>query len=386
MTQNMQDLLQQARSDALSEAPPMSRGVEDFVTEGRRRRSRHRLLQGGGAAALTAAAVFAAVALPHAFGPDAPSGAPAAVGATGASAARAEGYPQAPWTYGFGGYKVGEFTVTAPEHITPGYQEMYVRRGDEVSNLYGDGNKVVASSPLYSANITVYRTAVFQPSRFAQAEHLTVNGRPGLFVASLKYTEDSDLLPGVALAWQYADNSWAVASSVVSGEYNKEELLKLASGFAPAATAAATVAIKTSYVPAGYRLTSAGRTDDFPSGASYMASSLRLIKTQPSYSALTEPVDASTGHGPTLRIALYPVEFTDTTHQKPGGSSSCNAGNANLCYRMSADGKYLAEVYADGGSIAQSELTRTLDGLQFADPKQPSTWFPVTEAVPASAG
>ncbi|MEU7865211.1 hypothetical protein [Dactylosporangium sp. NPDC049140] len=384
MTQsNMQDLLAQARTDALAEAPPMRRDVDDFVTAGQRRRSRHRLLQGGGAAVATAAAVFAALTVPAlSSAPAAPPATPAPVAAAGAGAVA---YPDAQWTYGFKGFTAGEFTVTAPEHITPGYQELYVRRGNEVSNLYGDNNSVVASSPLYSANITVYRPGVFQPTKFANAAPVKVNGRPGLFAASVMYIDSTDLAPGVALAWQYADNAWAVASSVVQGKYNKDELVKIASAFAPAQVAPATVAIKATYAPAGYTLVSAGRTDDFPSGASYMSASLRLSKTVPSYTALTEPIDASTGHGPTVRIALYPVEFTDSTHQKPGGAAFCNSGNANLCFRMTADGKYLAEIYADGGAaIPQPELLKTLNGLQFADPKQPSTWFPVTSAVPSA--
>ncbi|WP_433082515.1 hypothetical protein ACQP1P_01965 [Dactylosporangium sp. CA-052675] len=364
----MQDLLTQARTDALAEAPPMRREVEDFVTAGKRRRTRHRLLQGGGGAA----ALLIGLALVPALSSPSPAPAPASVAAP-------VSYPDSGWTYGFKGYRTGDFTVTAPEHITPGYQELYVQRGKEVSKLYGgSGGDVVASSPLYSANITVYRPGVFQPSRFTGGEAVTVKGRPGLFKQSLKYIDSSDLAPGVALAWQYADNAWAVVSSVVQGEYDKAELLQLASGLAPSAATPATVAIKASFVPAGYTLVSAGRTDDFPSGASYMAASIRLSRTVPSYASLTEPIDASTGHGPTVRIALYPVEFTDSTHRKPGGASFCNSGNANLCFRMTAGGRYLAEIYADGGAaIPQSDLLKTLDGLQFADPKRPSTWFPI---------
>jgi hypothetical protein len=382
MSQNMQDLLRQARTDALSEAPPMRRGVDEMVAAGRRRRGRHRLLQGGVTATVTAAAVFAAIALPQVLGSkgaDAPAGvaAPPAVAVT---------YPAGDWAYGFKGYKTGEFTVTGSEHITPGYQELYVRRGNQLSTLHGDGDAVVASSPRYSANITVYRPGVFQPSKFAAGEKLTVNGRPGLFVSSVKYIDASDIDPGVALAWQYADNAWAVASSVVTGQFNRAELLQLASGLASSAASPATVAIKAKYAPPGYFLTSAGRTDDFPSGASYMTASLRLVTTRPSYAALTEPVDASSAHGPTIGIALYPVEFTDATHQRPGGASYCDPVNAHLCYRMSADGKYLAEIYADGGAdVSQPELLKTLENLDIADPGQASTWFPLPDAVPASA-
>ncbi|MFB9408305.1 hypothetical protein [Dactylosporangium matsuzakiense] len=376
----MQDLLRQARNDALSEAPPMGRGVDDVVAEGRRRHGRHRLLQGGAAVA-TAAAVVAAIALPHSF-----AARPGNVVAAPPAAA-AVTYPTSDWMYGFKGYRTGDFTVTGAEHVTPGYQELYVQRGKQMSDLYdGVGGGVVASSPLYSANITVYRPGVFQPTKFANGEKVTVNGRPGLFASSMMYIDSSDIGPNVALAWQYADNAWAVAASVVDGEFNRAELLQLAAGLAPSPPAPVTVAFKTDYTPQGYSLTSAGRTDDFPSGASYMSASIRLSKTRPSYTSLTEPVDASLDHGPTVRIALYPVEFTDTAHRQPGGAAYCNAGNANLCFRMSPDGRYLAEIYADGGAaIPQSELLRTLRGVEFANPAQPSTWFALTSAIPASA-
>ncbi|WP_432984342.1 hypothetical protein [Dactylosporangium sp. CA-233914] len=366
--------MRQARVDALAEAPPMRHDIDAVVAAGRQRRARRRLLQGGGAL-VTAAAVLAAVLAPRAFGD---GGAPPVVGA--GSPAVTLGYPQGQWEYGFRGYIVGEFTVTAPQHITPGYQELYVRRGTETSDL-GDG----VSTPLYSAVITVYRPGVFRPARLAGAEQVLVNGRPGLYGAKVAYSGTADLVPGATLAWQYSDDAWAVATSIVEGEYDKAELTRIAAGLAAAPAAPATVALKATSVPAGYVLTSAGVTDDLPSGAPYMESSIRLNKTRPAYAPLTQPVDPAAGHGPSVRIALYPVEYTDTTHRKPGGSSYCNPGNANLCFRMSADGKYLAEIYAEGGAIAQSELLATLRGLQFADPARPSTWFPVTSAVPATA-
>jgi hypothetical protein len=383
MTGNVQDLLQRASATALATAPPMRRDVDDVVAAGRRRQARQRLLRTGGTAAATVVAVAATVALPRAFDGAAPPSVASSASAPASPAALV--YPPALFAYGLRGYTAGPFTVSAPVLVTPGYQELYVRRGDETLNLSDGSGRVVASAPSFSALVTVYRPGVFEPSRYAGGEPVRVNGRPGFFVSGAKYHAGGDQPGSTALAWQYADNAWAVASSVTLVQYTRAELTQIAAGLAGAPAGPATVALKLRWAPAGYVLTSVGATDDYPSGAPYMVSSLRLIRTRPAYTALTEPVDASATGSPTVRIALYPVEFTDDTHRRPGSAAYCNPGNADLCFRMTADGQYLAEVYSSGG-LSQADLRRILDEAQFADPARPSTWFPVTQAAPGATG
>jgi hypothetical protein len=386
MSRNMQDLLQEARADALVEAPPMRRGVDQVVAAGRMRRTRSRLLRIG-AGAGTAVAVAAAIALPHAFGGT--SAPPQAVGAPAATTAPAGPltYPSGAFAYGITGYRTGPFTVSSAILVTPGYQESYVRRGDEMENIY-DGTKeekVVASAPGYSALLTVYRPGAFQPTRFNGTESVRVNGRPGLYAAGVHY-QPGDTSPSKgALAWQYADGAWATVASVTPDGYSKAEFLQIASGLGGGAATTPTVPVKLAWTPPGYTLTSVGATDDFPNGGPYMVSSVRLIKTRPAYTGLTATVDASAAGSPTFRVGVFPVSFTDSTHQRPGAAAYCNSGNANLCYRMTPDGKYLIELNSSGG-ISTADLRRVLDEATLADPGKPATWFPVTQAVPGADG
>ncbi|WP_432834194.1 hypothetical protein [Dactylosporangium sp. CA-092794] len=403
----MHDLMEQARSAALTEAPPMRRDVDDVVAAGRRSQVRHRLLKTGGAATAAAVAVAVAVTLPQAFagqgtvtaGASGAASAPATVPATAlpsaaaadpatADTAAAPGlaYPAAKFSYGFRGYTTGPFTITGPILVTPGYQELYVRRGNAVDDLYdgSQNDKVVASSPRMSALVTVFRPGVFQPSRFADGQSVQVKGRPGRYAPDVHYQPGDDSPSHGALAWQYADNAWAVVAAVTPDGFTKAEFLQIASGLAAAPAAPATVPVKLTWAPAGYVLTSVGATDDYPNGATYMTSSLRLIKTRPSYTDLKATVDASATGSPTLRVAVYPIEFTDSTHQKPG-PASCNAGNANLCYKMTADGKYLVEIDTNGG-LSTSDLRKVLDSAQLANPADRGTWFPITQAAPGATG
>jgi hypothetical protein len=393
MSQNMHDLLQQARADALSEAPPMRRDVEQVVAAGRSRVARGRLLRLG-AGAGTAAAVAAAIALPHAFaGPSAPHAVaasapvPASPAAGTAVAAGPAVYPRSEFQYGFKGYRAGVFTVSAPVLVTPGYQESYVRRGAETFDLY-DGDRpdrIAASAPGSSARLTVFRPGAFQPTRFAGGEAVRVGDRPGLYAPGVHYEPGDDSPSRGALAWQYADNAWATVASVTADGYSKAEFLQIAAGLTAAPATAATVPLKLGWVPAGYRLTSVGATDDFPSGAVYMVSSLRLIVTRPAYTGLTATVDAAATGSPTVRVSVYPVEFTDASHRQPGRAAYCNPGNPHLCYRMTADGRYLVEADSDD-ALTSKDLLGLLDGAALADPARPSTWFPVHEAVPGASG
>jgi hypothetical protein len=386
MSQDLYELLQAAKADA----PPMRHTVDDIVADGRRRRGRRRVGWAGGTSAVLVAVVAASVAVPQlvsrpthgAAGPAAPASSTAA-----SPTAAAFRYPDALFAYGFRGYTVGHFEVSTPILVTPGYQEAYVRKDGEVLNLYGDnGTKkgiVVATAPGYSGMLTVYRPGVFQPTRFLKAEKIQVHGRPGYYGADITYRDSSnEPHPRPALAWQYADNAWAVVSNLTPTVYSKADLIQVAEGLTGSVAYPATVAFKASWVPSGYVLTSAGGSDDYPNGGPEMVSSVRLVRTRPSYRDLTQTVDASQAGTPTIRIALYPKAWADATHLKPGVPAYCNPGNRDLCFRMTPDGNYLAEVFSSGG-LSQTELRRILDNLTFAAVDNPSAWYPVTEAVPA---
>jgi hypothetical protein len=367
MTNDIQELLRAARTEAAAAAPPMRHTVDDVVAGGRRRGKRR--LIGWATGGVAAAAVLALAVSPTAAPAPAPQP-PEDVAAAPLS------YPTGEFEVGFAGYSVGPFEVSAPILVTPGYQESFVRRDHETENLYGEGNVVVASSPGFSALLTVYRPGVFQPSRFATGEQVDVHGRLGRYSTDVTYQAGDGPDPRAALAWQYADNAWAVVSVLTPTLYSRAELITIAGGLTGAPAARMAVAFKPTWTPPGYVLTSAGTTDDYPNGGPYMVSSLRLVRTRPAYHDLTQTVDAAK-NAPTVRIALYPKAFTDATHQHPGSAAYCNPGNADLCFRMTADGQYLAEVFSSGG-LPQTDLRKILDGLQFAQIPDHSTWFPVT--------
>jgi hypothetical protein len=384
MSADISELLREAKAGA----PPLRHTADDIVAAGRRRRERRRMAWAGGGAAAVVAVLAAAVVVPQVVaggrGDRVAPGASAAPAPDSGAAAAPVSYPEALFAYGFKGYTVGKFEVSAPVLVTPGYQEAYVRKDGELLNLYGEGKKVVASTAGYSGMLTVYRPGVFKPTRFAKGEPVRVHGRPGFFATDVPYSTDpNEPHPRPALAWQYADDAWAVVSNLTPTVYSRADLISVAEGLAGSAAYPATLAFKAGWTPAGYVVTSAGATDDSPNGAPYMVSSVRLVTARPSYRDLTEPVDASHAGKPTIRIALYPKEFTDGSHQKPGSAAYCAAGNHDLCFRMTPDGKYLAEVVGSG-SQTQEELKRILDNLVFAPVQDRSAWFPVTGAVPGA--
>jgi hypothetical protein len=206
-----------------------------------------------------------------------------------------------------------------------------------------------------------------------------VNGRAARFGDDVPYHEsgrNDGGGPKPALAWLYADDAWAVLTSTTPPGYTEAELLTVAAGLTAAPAAPATAALKLTWVPPGYVLASGGVTDDYPSGAPYMQANLTLVKTRPSYTALTEPVEAAATGTASVRVSLYPVEFTDDSHQFRGKPATCNPGNRNLCYRMTVDAKYLYEVVSSGG-ISQEDLRHILDSALVANPHEPGNWYPL---------
>jgi hypothetical protein len=372
MKDPMHELLMAAKDDP----PPLRHTVDDIVADGRRRVVRRRAAWAGGASAVLVAVLAAVVAAPQVLA----GGRPGSAGSPSPSTSTVT-YPDAPFAYAFHGYTVGHFEVSAPILVTPGYQEAYVRKDGEVLNMYGAHNEVVATAPGYSGALTVYRPGVFQPTRFQHATPVTIHGRPGYYGADIPYRDTGEPHPRPALAWQYADNAWAVLSNETRTVYSRADLIAVADHFALGGAYPATVAFTASWLPPGYLLTSAGAWDDHPGGGPEMVSSVRLVTARPSYQSLTQTVDAAQAGVPTFRVALYPRAWANPGDVKPGSPAYCNPGNRDLCYRMTPDGAYLAEVVSSG-ALNQSDLRRILDGLTFATVTDRATWYPVTEAVP----
>lgn len=370
------ELLEVAKSDP----PPMRRSVDDVVAMGRRRRV---LRRARASAVVVAVAVAAAVTAPHVLTGHSGSGRSASSSSVASAATHDPGYPAALFDYGFRGYIAGQFQVEDPSLVTPGYQESFIRANGELETIGGPPGVPGTSIPGYSAVLTVYRPGAFVPKRFAGAQTVRIHGRTGYFTGyfapDLFYRAESNApSPRSAFAWQYADNAWAVISSL-NTSYSRDDMVQIAESFSTSDPYPATVAFKPSWVPAGYVLVAAGLTDVYPFGGPEEVSSIRLAKVLPSFSGLTEPVDFESLTTQTITVTLYPKSWVDPTQRNPA-PAVCNKVNPTFCYRMTPDGDYGLDAVRTG-DVPDSTLARILDNLTFAPVGSPSAWFPATDAA-----
>ena len=406
MKLELSEMLKEVKADP----PPPRYGVDDAVAAGRKLQARRRTAWGGAATAAAVVAVAAAVAVPQLIaGKQSP--APAGqVAATGSNAATKPAqvplsYPESRWEYAFKGYRVGEYQVNDPFLVTAGFQQATIRIGDEMEEVYGDlkpgaepdvksgkpsqGDYEIAySAPGSSLLLTMYRPGVYDPALFADGTKVTVGGKPGLFKANVYLDGDKDRRdtghPG--LAWQYADNAWAVINTARPNEVAKKDFLAIAQGLSGVEAYPATVAVKLTEVPSGYQLTSGGRASDWPNGGGeFQRTSLRLVKGgEQAVGRMTTPViDDENSKVQDIRVNLYRSDFSEKRPPKDADQQApyCNSGNSTLCYRMAPDGKWQVEIQGSGKE-STTELKRVLAGLEFATVDAPSTWYPITTATP----
>jgi hypothetical protein len=408
MQHELYDLLQAAKSDA----PPPRYSVDDAVAAGRRRQGRRRVALTGAASFAVVAVVAAAVVVPQALTDRVPgrSVAPAATGATTEAAEDlAFAYPAGDFQFGFRGYPVGEFRVTDPVLAAPSFQQADIRVGDETETVYGSDSAADeqaskdkkpgrpptprkpspddVTGPKFALKLTVYRPKAFSPERYRTfgAEPVTVNGRPGYFSTDLPIGRDPAGGEGPAwpsLAWQYADNAWAVIDNVTPDEHGKRQLTAIAEGFRGAAAYPAAIVFQTTYLPEGYRLASGGRGADWPNGGGWaQITGTRYVHGAGSDTGVTtapvlDPADSTERD---LRINVYDRRWA-TNSKPPEGQPEdavwCNSGNAKLCYRLLPGGRYVAEVEGSGQE-STADLRKVMAGLRFADADDPATWFPM---------
>jgi hypothetical protein len=79
---------------------------------------------------------------------------------------------------------------------------------------------------------------------------------------------------------------------------------------------------------------------------------------------------------PTLSLSVYPIWYS----KHPGSKSGSCVSGESLCYKTTADGKYAVELNG-GGFLSDSELLKVVQGVTFADPADPGSWFKATAAV-----
>ncbi|MFC5006693.1 hypothetical protein ACFPIJ_53895 [Dactylosporangium cerinum] len=364
----MQDLVELATS----EPPPLRHDADQILASGRRFRRRRRAATGA-AAVVVLGVIAAAVAVPALGRQEDPVQLPPA--ASGPVPATAE-----PFTFTFGGYRVGKLRVEKPIDVSTAYQ---------LASVYADGlttndRAVDPNQPatpkaadLY-AYLTVYRAGAYDPSKLAGAQQVTVDGRPGLEVND----QEHGWAARRTLAWQYNTDAWAVinASSDDAAFPSAKDLRDLAAGLRGSAPSVAKVPVTLSYVPAGYQLSevamhampglngiASARDGDY---AGLLFSNPGLPTT-----GLSEPYGGADGDDPPGSFQIFVVPAANSNQPATPGLS-CGTG---FCNRW-VDGVNIQ--VSSGGRLTDTEMKKILDGVRLGDVKDDRTWTDVTAATP----
>jgi len=336
-------------------------------------------------------AITAALAVPHVISdrrPVAPV-APAASPAQTRSAPTFE-YPADSFTGNIAGFTAGNLTVTDTVHVTPGYQVAVVvaeGRGTPIQDETG----TIHQRPNDVGQLVVYRAGVFDPVAVKSGERVSINGAPGYYqkpVAGEPSTADSKIaaqsIVDSTLAFQYADNAWAVVTTRANAKITEKQLIAVAGKLTSGTPKPVKIGFALAYVPAGFQLAAAGTSDNLLQSPFEGESYVRLLKGDFPYRGLTAPADNPFVVGkkqlPLIQVAVYPRWYGK--YVSPRGKPVLDAfcGAESLCYRISANGRYDVEVNG-GGAVPNAELLKMLKLIKFAEPDDAGTWFNATDAV-----
>lgn len=378
---------------ATSESPPLRYTVDEIVATGQRRQQRRRLgWAASGATVLVALGVVVTVAVPSlaggvpsatasrhstATGPSAPGTDPAST-----AAAQSLTVPTQPFTFSFGGYRVGKLRVTAPIDVSTSYELASVYADDLTTNDQAvDPNAPLPTKevPTLYAYLTLYRPGAYDPTKLAGAKQVTVAGHPGLEASG----SGSGMAVVRTLAWQYTANAWAVitASSTEANSPSAADLRQLAAGLPAAAPTPAKVPLTMGYVPSGYHLDevamhamtglngiAAARDGDY---AGLLFSNPALPTT-----GLTEPYGGVDGSDPPGSFLVFVVPAGNSNQQASPGISCMNG----FCNRWLDNGSVNVQV-ASGGRLSDGEMTRILNGITLGNVHDTGTWTEVGAAI-----
>jgi hypothetical protein len=381
MKHELSDMLKAGKENG----PPLRYSADDAVAAGRKRQRRQRTIFAGAGSAAAVIAVAAAVAVPQIVAGHKPSPALPAAAASHA-AKKAFTYPAGDFTGNITSFTVGDLKVTDTVHVTPGYQvAIVVAPGNGTDTIDANGKRHHSANDI--GQVVVYRKGVYNPKKIESAAKTSVDGHPAYFQKSLpgkppkgnpgdfpKHAFDTE----ASLAWQYGDNAWAVVSAAGRVEPTQQQLAAIASKVTAGAAKPTKVGFKLSYVPGGYELAAAGPSDSMLLSPMAGESYIRLLKGDFPYKGLTEPAQdpfvVNNKQLPMVQLALYPSWYSKHSAK----TASCP--DQGLCYRNTADGKYVLELSL-AGSLPNAESIKMLNSVTFADPTDTGTWFKATDAV-----
>lgn len=370
----MQDLVELATA----EPPPLRHGAEEILASGRRAQRRRRLswAASGAAGVAVLAVVAAAVAVPALSGKNGKAGPAPDVEVAQQPVSSTAG----PFTFTFGGYRVGKLRVEKPIDVSTSYQLASVYADGLITNdkaVDGEPSPAKHESNLY-AYLTVYRPGAYDPAKLTGAQQVTVAGRPGLEVSG----EWHGWAVRRTLAWQYGTDAWAVieASTDDAAFPSAKELRDLAAGLPGSTPSVAKVPVTLSYVPAGYQLSEVAThaitgLNGIASARDGNYAGLLFSKPGLPTTGLSEPYGGVDGADPPGSFQVFVVPAANSNQQASPGLS-CGAG---FCNRW-VNGVNIQ--VSSGGRLTDTEMKKVLEGATLGNVTDDSTWTDVTAATP----
>ncbi|MFI5938355.1 hypothetical protein [Actinoplanes sp. NPDC051494] len=386
MSYRIEDVLEAVQQGA----PAPRTSTDDIIAGARRIRSRRRWAAGtaaGGAVLTVAVLVAGLTGTPQKTSPPVT---PAAPTVTERVFTQPDGFAAT-----LGEYRVGRYTIGPVDAVTQGYQTLPVYRDGDTTRV-GDKEYLNAD-----AVIRVYRPGVYDPrsfgaeqvyrGRYGRSTAITVAGRPGM-KRELTYEvptmrqfnnwydnptegmfpeeEGGPEYTRTAVAWEYADDAWAVFAPGQSlAPMSEADTLAMVAGLTPAQPRPIRVPYRIGYLPDGYQVVGAlqvtPETDEIVSIVSIHRGPLKGDD-------LVDPMDEVSGG----LLRIWQGTPTDSTRPATKTGVRCDS-QLTHCVRLFGDDNYFAEFQSREGGLPEARIKQILSGLSFENVNDRSTWQPV---------
>ncbi|MFI7548141.1 hypothetical protein ACIBQ2_00175 [Micromonospora sediminimaris] len=373
-----------------ADEPPLSHSTEEIIRAGRKAERRRRAgFASAGAAGLVAVVVAGVSALPLVTTGQTSEVAAGTGESNAAPHALAEWPDAAPFSFTFTAFDAGKLRVQDPIVASTAYQiaRVYVDGmvtndravTDQEDKQHSEQRKTAAgpSDKHVSAYLTLYRPGAFDPSGTEGGTSSTVAGRD-----AVQWTFTSPA--GRQLAWEYADDAWAVVTAYThEAAPTFAELSALATAMKPSTPEAATLPFTVGHVPSGYAPVELGTRAT--SGVNGVASARDgnyggAVYTKPALATtgLAAPWGSDGGNIPGS-FTVFVTPSTNSNQQAEAGRTRCQQNDSTFCNVWSPDGKVQVQVSSEHLSMA--ETTRIAESVTLADVQDQDTWIPAAEAL-----
>ncbi|BCJ60239.1 hypothetical protein [Micromonospora endophytica] len=375
-----------------ADEPPLARSADDIIAAGRRAERRRRAgFASAGAAGLVVVAVAGAFALTSVTSS---TSAPLALPDQSAGIVAGAGQPEvtwsdaAPFNFTFRGFTAGRFRVEDPIVASTAYQIARVYQTDRVTTELpknvrkdlpaGKGKRV---SGAHFAHLTLYRPGAFDPAGITDGTPLTVAGRQAISSAATNP-------PNQQLAWEYADNAWAVVTAFsYDADPSVEDLSALVTALKPSPAVPAKLPFRVGELPAGYTPVEIG-TNAIPGlngiaapGDSYGGAT--YANPAPATTGLTKPYGGDDGEAIPSSFSIFVTPSAKSNQTpKPGKTECFPQSSTPFCNVYSADGVVQVQVVGTG-QFSSTELTRIAKSVEVVDVTDEAAWIPAAEALTA---